>query len=138
VDKVTLAGLEATLRAYRDPERALAEIPTLRMLSASVAALAGRAEEIRARLEATGIMASVVETSGAVGGGTYPGVELASRAVELRPDGVDRVAERLRHGDPPVVGRIVDDALLLDVRTVLPGQEDDLVRRVAEALGSGT
>jgi L-seryl-tRNA(Ser) seleniumtransferase len=138
VDKVTLAGLEATLRAYRDPERALAEIPTLRMLSASVAALAGRAEEIRARLETTGIMASVVETSGAVGGGTYPGVELVSRAVELRPDGVDRVAERLRHGDPPVVGRIVDDALLLDVRTVLPGQEDDLVRRVAEALGSGT
>jgi L-seryl-tRNA(Ser) seleniumtransferase len=65
-------------------------------------------------------------------------VELVSRAVELRPDGVDRVAERLRHGDPPVVGRIVDDALLLDVRTVLPGQEDDLVRRVAEALGSGT
>jgi len=137
VDKVTLAGLEATLRAYRDPERALAEIPTLRMLSASVEALAGRAEEIRARLEATGIIATVVETSGAVGGGTYPGVDLASRAVELRSDGVDRLAERLRHGDPPVVGRIVDDALLLDVRTVLPGQEDDLVRRVAEALGSG-
>ena len=138
VDKVTLAGLEATLRAYRDPERTLAEIPTLRMLAETDARLSRRAEAIAARLGAEGaggVAVDVVETAGAVGGGTFPGVELPSRALSLRSDDVDRLARRLRAGDPPVVGRIVDDALLLDVRTVLPGEEDDLVRRVVEALG---
>lgn len=134
VDKVTLAGLEATLRLYRDVEGALAEIPTLRMLAASPEALRRRAEALSARLQAGGVPVAVVRTAGAVGGGTFPGVELDSWAVELRPDeGVDRLASALRSGDPPVVGRIVDDALLLDVRTVLPGQSDALVRRVKES-----
>lgn len=134
VDKVTLAGLEATLRLYRDPDSAAAEIPTLRMLAASSEELRRKAEALSARLEGEGVPVGVVPTAGAVGGGTFPGVELESWAVELRPDeGVDRLASALRSGDPPVVGRIVDDALLLDVRTVLPGQSDALVRRVTES-----
>lgn len=134
VDKVTLAGLEATLRLYRDPESAAAEIPTLRMLAASSEELQRKAEALSARLEGEGVPVAVVPAAGAVGGGTFPGVELDSWAVELRPqEGVDRLASALRSGDPPVVGRIVDDALLLDVRTVLPGQSDALVRRVRES-----
>ncbi len=138
VDKATLAALEATLRLYRDPARALREIPTLRMLAADATALRARADELAGALRGEGVECDVVETDGAVGGGTFPGVELPSWAVELRGAGgrdVDALAASLRRGDPPVLGRIVDDALRLDARTVLPGQEADLVRRVVEAMG---
>jgi len=134
VDKVTLAGLEATLRLYRDESMALAEIPTLRMLASDPAELRGRAEELAARIVEAGVECSVAETKGTVGGGTFPGVELDSWAIRLRPgSGLDAMADALRDGYPPVIGRIAEDALYLDVRTVLPGQEEDLVRRVGEA-----
>ena len=139
VDKGTLAGLEATLRLYRRPEEALRAIPTLRMLAAEAGALRERAGELVEALGAEGVDAAVVETRGAVGGGTFPGVELESWAVELKPDGADGLAFRLRAGRPPVIGRIVDGALRLDVRTVLPGEEKDLIRRVVESVkGSST
>jgi L-seryl-tRNA(Ser) seleniumtransferase len=133
VDKVTLAGLEATLRLYRDPASALAEIPTLRMLAARPAALGPRARRVAAALEEAGVACGVVETASAVGGGTFPGVELPSSAVALVGGGASALARLLRGGDPPVVGRIVDDALLLDMRTVLPGQEGELIEAVARA-----
>lgn len=149
VDKVGLAGLEATLRLYRNPARALEEIPTLRMLTEAADSVRTRAEALLERMDEgvaaarTGIGAtdeapsvgSVVPTRGAVGGGTFPGVELDSWAIRLDAS-PDAVARRLRHGDPPVVGHIADGALLLDVRTVLPGQDEDLVRRVVEAVTS--
>jgi L-seryl-tRNA(Ser) seleniumtransferase len=131
VDKTTLAGLEATLRLYRHPERAIEEIPTLRMLAEPSAALRDRAGGLAERLSAGGLDGEVVETRGAVGGGTYPGVELPSWAVAPAWGcSAQEAADRLREGTPPVVGRIVDDRLLLDVRTVLPGAEDALVRRL--------
>jgi len=133
VDKGTLAALEATLRLYREPERALAEIPTLRMLRASPSEIEERVGAVVAALSAAGVDCAVTASAGAVGGGTFPEVDLASYAVALRSDRVDDLARQLRAGDPPVVGRVVDDALLLDLRTVLPGQEEDLVRRVREA-----
>lgn len=134
VDKVTLAGLEATLRLYRAPERALLEVPTLRMLATDPVELKDRAQRLADSLTANGVACSVVEAAGAVGGGTFPGVELPSWSVALAPaSGVDRFAERLREGSPPVIGRILEQDLRLDVRTVLPGQEEDLIRRVVEA-----
>jgi L-seryl-tRNA(Ser) seleniumtransferase len=135
VDKVTLAGLEATLRLYRDPRRALHEIPTLRMLSTPAEALRAAADRLAARLGGDGVACRVREHDGAVGGGTYPETSLASWAIALE-GGADALARALREGDPPVVGRIVDDTLLLDVRTVLPGQEEALARRVVEAVGA--
>ncbi len=135
VDKVTLAGLEATLRLYRDPDGARAAIPTLRMLGAEATDLKTRAVELRDALAEDGVMTEVVATRGAVGGGTYPGVELDSWAVELAPiGGAEPLAVALRDGSPPVIGRIVDDALRLDVRTVLPGQSRILCRRIVEAM----
>jgi len=137
VDKGTLAGLEATLRVYRDPDAALRVIPTLRMLVAGPDELAERATSVQKALVAAGVPCDVVECAGAVGGGTFPGVELSSRAVELRGFRAASLATALRSGEPPVVGRVLDDVVLLDVRTVLSGQEDDLVRRVVEAAASG-
>lgn len=133
VDKVTLAGLEATLRLYRDPQRALRQIPALRMLSIAGEELRAAADDLAARLADAGVACTVLAHEGAVGGGTYPEVSLPSWAVALDGD-AEAIGYALRAGDPPVVGRIVDDTLLLDVRTVLPGQEEALGRRVTEAV----
>ena len=138
VDKVTLAGLEATLQLYRDPERARAEIPTLRMLSATEEELKTRATALAQRLGDSGVPSALVAAKGAVGGGTYPGVELSGWALALDPpDGAEAFAARLRTGRPPVIARIADGRVLLDPRTVDSEEEDDLVRRVAEAWPGG-
>jgi L-seryl-tRNA(Ser) seleniumtransferase len=140
VDKTTLAGLEATLRLYRDPPTALAEIPTLRMVAERAEAMHRRAEEIAKRIGDAGVSGvAVVESRCAVGGGTYPEVEIPSWAVALSAgSGVTAptLAARLRRGSPPVVARIEGDRLLLEVRTVLPGDVEDLVRCAAEAVAA--
>ena len=135
VDKVTLAGLEATLRLYLDPQRVLERIPTLRMLSMNGDTLKATAEKVVGGLVSAGVSCAVVPTKGAVGGGTYPGVELDSWAVELEgPKGAQALANALREGSPPVVGRLVDDKLRLDVRTLLPGEAEVIAARVIEAV----
>jgi len=137
VDKVTLAGLEATLRLYRDEARARAEIPVLRMISAHATGLRERAETLHDGLVARDVQCTVVESTGAVGGGTFPGVELPSWAVELQSSaGANALAHALRQGNPPVIGRILDERVRLDVRTLLPGQESHLLRRVEEAMAT--
>lgn len=137
-DKLTLAGLAATLDLYRDPDRARSEIPVLAMLTAPVDLLRGRAERLAAALEEAGIAAAVVESTSAVGGGALPGVELPTAAVAARPGpaGADEAARRLRLGDPPVVVRVREGALLLDPRTVRPEEEPELVRALAAALAA--
>ena len=135
VDKVTLAGLEATLRLYRDPGRALREIPALRMIAASPQALLERATRLAAALEARGVKARVSPGTSLVGGGTCPGVALDTFVVE--PDtgarSVSAVAGRLRRGDPPVLARVEEDRLGVDPRTVEPEEESLLVERVVRA-----
>lgn len=139
VDKTTLAGLEATLALYRHPERAITEIPTLRMLAARPDDLEARASALAARLHAVGVGCALRPCVGAVGGGTFPGVELPSWGVAIpSAGGADRLQRALRAGSPPVIARIVDDEVLADVRTVLPGQEEALSRRIAEAVARGT
>lgn len=131
VDKGTLAALEATLGLYRDEEEALREIPVLRMLAAPVTELRERARALARRLKAVGLRADAAAGKGAVGGGTCPGVELESWVVRIiGPGSPARLAERVRTVEPPaapVVGRVVDDRLVLDLRTVLPDEEEDLV-----------
>ena len=124
VDKVTLAGLEATLRLYRDPGAARREIPVLRMLSLDADALKVRAEALHGLVEDPDGRVTVVPTVGAVGGGTYPEVELPSWGVAVDPPrGAQDLMAALRSGTPPLIGRVLDDRVLLDVRTILPGQE---------------
>ena len=138
VDKVTLAGLEATLQLYRNPGHALESIPTLRMLGNTPESLGKRCEDLDAELTGLGIGSSIVESEGRVGGGTYPGVKLPGFALALDgPHGAEALAMHLRNGDPPVIARIVDKRVFIDLRTVLPGQENDLVRRVREASNEG-
>ncbi|HEV7594006.1 MAG TPA: L-seryl-tRNA(Sec) selenium transferase [Gemmatimonadaceae bacterium] len=125
VDKLTLSALEATLRLYLEPERALREIPVLSMLTAPVREIAARAEAVVAKVRAAGIEAKVSESSASVGGGAFPTAAIPSRAIVL--SGRPREAEEhLRLGDPAVIGRISDGELLLDLRSVLP-HEDELL-----------
>ncbi len=134
-DKLTLAALEATLALYLDPERARVEVPVLRMLTADAAALARRAEELRARSPAA-LAATLEPGSSAVGGGAFSEALLPTTLVALAPPptGAHGFALRLRLGEPPLVVRVADDRVLLDPRTILPGQDDDVIRALAAAL----
>jgi len=135
-DKLTLAALGATLALYRDPDLARREIPVLRMLAEPADAVAARARSLAAALPAAA-RAEVVPTQAAVGGGAFPGVLLESAGVALRPVLLSpaALAERLRDQDPPVVAVVARDRVVLDLRTVLPGEEAPLARAVAAALG---
>ena len=135
VDKVTLAGLEATLRLYRDPGRALRKIPALRMIASSPEELHERATRLAAALEARGVEARVSPGTSLVGGGTCPGVALDTFVVEPETGtrSVSAVARRLRRGDPPVLAPVEDDRLSLDPRTVELEEESPLVEQVVRA-----
>ena len=127
-DKLTLAALGATLVPYIRGE-AEHEVPVWRMIAAPQVALQERAEAL-----ATHLHTKSVETRSAIGGGSLPGQTQPSWAVALEDKSPDRLAARLRHGDPPVIARIEDGRLLLDMRTVLPEQEQELLHTVRRVL----
>jgi L-seryl-tRNA(Ser) seleniumtransferase len=134
-DKLCLAALEATLDLYSDPERARREVPALRMFAAQESELEERARELAAKIaeSAPELGVSVVPSAGRSGGGTLPLYEIPSRAVRLTGHPPEELAAALRASKPPIVGRIREDALLLDVLTILPGEEE----LIAEALNAG-
>ncbi|MDR3037912.1 MAG: L-seryl-tRNA(Sec) selenium transferase [Candidatus Adiutrix sp.] len=134
IDKLTLAALEATLRLHLDPERARREIPTLAMIFAEPAELHARAERLKDLLTAADptLVLEVVAVEGQTGGGAAPERPLPSWAVAVvHPRlSAERLEAALRGRDMPIVARIGHDRLLLDVRTIRPGQ----LPLVAEAL----
>ena len=134
IDKFTVAALEATLFAY-EAGTALETIPTLRMLTEPAASVRRRARRILGRLPAAtqrDLGAQVIESRSQVGGGALPTVELPTAAIALgtpeRP--AERLDEVLRAGRPAVLGRLLDDHLLLDCRTVLPSDVVALASRL--------
>ena len=132
VDKLTLAALEATLRLYLEPQRALREIPVLAMLTESVDQLETRARSIVSSLTDRGIEAAVMSSVATVGGGAFPTAEIPSRAVVISRDAT-RFEEALRKGEPAVVGRIAEDRLMLDLRSVMPREDGALTTAIARA-----
>ncbi len=133
IDKLSLAGLEATLRIYREPERALTAVPALAMLAAGEAELQRRAETLRAGI---GPQAEVTRASARTGGGSLPLLELEGPVVALPESaGADRLAAALRWADPPVIARIRDGRVLLDPRTLTDSEVDEVARAVRTALG---
>jgi L-seryl-tRNA(Ser) seleniumtransferase len=139
-DKLTLAALEATLRAYGEPGRAQAEIPTLAMLARGrddlAAAAAGLAAGIRQRCP--GLQVSVADDVSRAGGGSLPLADLPTRVVRVRAlaggPSAEALAAALRGGEPPVVARLQDEALVLDPRTLLPGEAEEVVAALAAVL----
>ncbi len=137
LDKTTIAGLEATLSHYQKAE-ALSHIPVWQMIAAQPSELADRARRWQQALRsanAAAFTASVAPAESAVGGGSLPGETLPTRALRLSsPDQTpDALAGKLRSGNPPLVVRIERDAVVLDPRTVLPA-DDEAVLRALQAL----
>ena len=132
VDKLTLAALQATLRLYREPARAVHDIPTLAMLTTPVESLRTRAAALVARLAAHGVNARIADTEATVGGGAFPSARIPSCAIVLDGDAEKR-ERALRKGVPPVVGRIADGALWLDLRGIADTDDDRLVQTILEA-----
>jgi Selenocysteine synthase [seryl-tRNASer selenium transferase] len=133
VDKMTIAALGATLSLYRDPERALSEIPTLTMITSPVTAVRARSETLATALGEAGIRAEVMNTIASVGAGAFPTREIPSAGVALDGDAA-RLEEQLRAGRPPVIGRITDGRLLLDLRSVPAAHDTQLTSAVLRAL----
>jgi L-seryl-tRNA(Ser) seleniumtransferase len=132
VDKLTLAALEATLSLYREPARAVREIPTLAMITSTVAALRERALKLAAAVDRPQRVA-IVDSEATVGGGAFPTARIPSIAIAISGD-VRATETRLRAGELPVVGRIAADRVLIDVRTVLPEDDSRLAVAITAAL----
>jgi L-seryl-tRNA(Ser) seleniumtransferase len=124
IDKLGLAALEGTLLLYLDPERALRDVPVLRMLHEDVAVVRARAERLAGVLEG-----EVEETVARVGGGALPLAELQSFACAVE----EPLAAPLRTGAPAVVGIVRDGRLLLDCRTLADDELDDVIAAVRAA-----
>ena len=133
VDKLTISALEATLALYREPARALHEIPVLAMLTCSVHGLRERAERVRAALAGLDAEVAIADTEASVGGGAFPTARIPSVAIELAGDAAALEA-RLRGGEPPVLGRIESGRLLLDLRSLPQSEDDALAAAVRQAL----
>jgi L-seryl-tRNA(Ser) seleniumtransferase len=121
-DKLTLAALEGTLALYLDPERALREVPVLRMLAEPPEAIRARADRLAGLTDGT-----VEETVARVGGGALPLAELPSFACAVD----EGLAAPLRQGEPPVVGVVRDGKLLLDCRTLADDELDEVAAAIA-------
>ncbi|HKB20899.1 MAG TPA: L-seryl-tRNA(Sec) selenium transferase [Gaiellaceae bacterium] len=121
-DKLTLAALEGTLALYLEPERALREIPVLRMALEDADAVRARAERLAERAGG-----QVEETVSRIGGGALPLAELPSFACAVE----EELAAPLRAGDPPVVGVVRDGRLLLDCRTLSDAEVDEVAAAIS-------
>jgi L-seryl-tRNA(Ser) seleniumtransferase len=142
VDKITLAALVATLRLYRDPVELKRSLPLLSLLSTPIANLKNRAERLAPQLAAANSIkeAETVEGTTYLGGGSVPTQEIPTCCVALTPSrgNVDGLAAALRTGEPAVFGRVHQDRLLLDLRSVFPHQDAQLVAAIAAVDGESS
>jgi L-seryl-tRNA(Ser) seleniumtransferase len=134
--KLSLGALAATLRLHRPPSDPTVRVPVLRMLTEPLSIVAARAEALSTRLaDIPALEAAIVDTQGYAGGGALPMQALASRAVALRSRrfSAEALAQRLRAGSTRVLGRIEQDLVLIDLRTVDDGELPALSKAIREA-----
>ena len=133
VDKMTLASLEATLKLYLDEKDALEHIPTLHMISLSKERLFGKADVLKTKLSSLDFDIRIEEDKAEVGGGSYPASYLESVAVKLthRKLHATEIERRLLEVEIPIITRIKDNSIILDMRT-LRTREFDIVKAALE------
>ena len=143
IDKLTLSAFESVLMCYLDEDKARMQIPTLSMLLQDTEKIRERAKGIAFQLTSEiGIShddivkTDVIRDSSKSGGGALPEVEFETYAVALKPMklSVNKLEERLRHGRPPVITRIKEEALIIDARTVRDSEIEVLVKALNKAL----
>ncbi len=138
IDKLTLAGFESTLMEYIDEEKAVENIPTLRMLLQKPEEIRGRANRIAKRLRKEIQNAHIVVTadSSRAGGGSLPEIDFPTYVVSIKPHSlsVNEIETRMRAGNPPIIARIREELLMLDARTIREFELKDLIKGVKAAL----
>ena len=139
VGKLTLATLEATLKLFLDESIALAEVPTLKMLRRDASEIANQAKRLVSQLNKSISGAEITGIAGfsQMGSGSLPAQDLATTLVALRPEKIsaESLAKQLRQYTTPIFARIHSDQVLIDPRTLLPGDDKILVRALTEILG---
>jgi L-seryl-tRNA(Ser) seleniumtransferase len=128
VDKLTYAALEATLLAYMKHDHDA--IPALRMMRVSKEEIGRRAEKVAAQVRSHKLTAEVIDGESVIGGGAAPSATLPTQLIAVSgPEiSVDELAARLRASNPPVIARVEDGRVLLDLRTVFPEQDEQVVQ----------
>ncbi len=121
-DKMALCALSSTLEHYIKGE-ALSSVPVWRMISADIKELKARAENWQKKLQ----LGELAESKSMVGGGSLPGETLTTWVLAIEVDHPNRLLDLLRQSSPPVIGRVEDDRVLFDPRTVLPGSDSDFI-----------
>ncbi|MFH1532899.1 MAG: L-seryl-tRNA(Sec) selenium transferase [Pseudomonadota bacterium] len=139
VDKMTIAALEATLRIYMDPWRAPLDIPALRMLSEDATVVRDRARRLKRLVKVEGLTCEVVDEVSRAGGGTLPMAEVPTYCLALSAPGrgASELERLLRTADVSVLGRVKDDRLLLDLRTVADGEVPTVALVINENIQAG-
>ncbi len=142
IDKLTLAGFEATVMEYIDEEKAIKSIPTLRMLMQKPEEIKARAHKIakKLRMEIKNARIDVIPDTSRAGGGALPEVDLPTFAVSIKTAeiSVNEFEERLRKGNPPIIARIKEDSLVLDVRTIRERDFEGIVQGIKAVLSGNT
>jgi L-seryl-tRNA(Ser) seleniumtransferase len=138
IDKLTLAGFEATLMEYIEEEKAIENIPTLRMLLQKPEVIRERAKRIAKRLkrEIKDVQITVMADTSRAGGGSLPELDFPTYVVAIRSDNVsvNEFEERLRNGNPPIISRIKEGSMIIDARTIRTQDLDDLIKGIRSAL----
>jgi len=137
IDKMSVAALESTLRACLDPAAAFKELPALRMMAEPEDAVRARARRLKRAVDSAGLAGfetEVVAEVSRAGGGSLPTAEIPTYCVRITHESLsaDTIEERLRGAEPPVLARVKDEALLLDLRTVADAE----VRLLSHAIAS--
>ena len=138
-DKMVIAGIQATLWSHLTG-RAADEIPVIRAMARPLAEIAAAAEHLRARLEpAAGWRVEVIAETSRIGGGAAPGAGLPTRCLALAHTGAPaaEIRDRLLQGDPPVVSRVAEERVLLDLRTVPADETEELLAVLQGAVTEG-
>lgn len=133
VDKLTYAALEGTLFHYL--AGSTESIPLIRMLRIPAALIEERCRSLATSIHSSNLLMAVKPVESVVGGGAAPGARIKSFALSLDHAGfgADELLKRLRQSDPPIIGRIADDRVLIDLRTV-PPQSDETIARILSQL----
>ena len=135
MDKLTYAALEATLLAYVKQDHDA--IPALRMIRLTQQAIARRAEKLMKRIEPGLLEMELVPGESVIGGGAAPSSSLATHLIAIASQRLtaDELSAKLRACDPPIIARVEDGRVLLDLRTVFP-EQDELVAAALNKIAS--
>ncbi|MEW6025998.1 MAG: L-seryl-tRNA(Sec) selenium transferase [Planctomycetota bacterium] len=132
--KLTLVALEETLKLFQDKDKVLQANPTLRMLTADIKELAQRAEALMSKLD--GMDAEVIDDYSQAGSGSLAGYDIPTKAVAVKPKGISaqRLSDHLRQREVPILARLKDNRVLFDMRTILKGEEEEIVKALKETI----